>query len=114
MLKIKSQYDFWRTIKVTEPDGTVAEFKVQFSYDPTRDKQALNDILNALPVEQAKLATQFATQTVIGWDGIADADGKKLAFDKGTLEQILSVTWLGNAIVEAWISAVQGKPQLGN
>ncbi len=117
MLKIKNQYDFWKTIKVSIPSGDSVEhmeFRLLFAYDVQASKAKASEIMNALPAKQEKMGLDFIKSVITDWDGVVDENGATIAYSKQALEQVLDIPWVAKEILSVWISAINGDPALGN
>ena len=70
--------------------------------------------MEALPQEQEAMGLDFIKSVIIGWDGIVNENGKPILYSKNALENVLDIPWVGKAVLEVWITAINGDPALGN
>ena len=117
MLKIKTIYDFWKTVKVSIPTGDSVEhmeFRIQFAYNVKESKAKAVELTNALPVEQEKMGLDFIKSVITDWDGVTDENDTPIPYSREALESVLDIPWVASEILNVWIKSVNGDPALGN
>lgn len=50
----------------------------------------------------------LASEVLVGWSGVTDADGKDVPFSQKALEQLLDVPMLASAITISYFESLQG------
>lgn len=69
------------------------QIKVRYRYLPTDDYQkALDTVLNS------KTGNRDFRDYVLGWEDVADANGKPMPFNKANLKRVMSHRWIAQAI----------------
>lgn len=94
-------------IKVPNDDGEggteEAEFQMRFKYLPVPE---LNKVLTDLAV-----AAEAATikPYIMGWDGLADREGKTFAFTPENLDHLMTINYMLVGINKAFIDCQMGR-----
>lgn len=109
MFSIKEPDSLSWPVKVNVPtdDGEggteEAEFQMRFKYLPVPE---LNQVLSKLAV-----ASDAATvkEYIIGWDGLADQDGKTLVFSPENLDRIMRISYMLVGINRSFIDCQMGR-----
>ena len=79
-------------------------FEAEFRYD---SKAEIDDIGSRLG--SGDLTAEAALQhVVIGWSGIADADGAEVPFSPSALNQAMEMDGVTDAMLRAYVTAVRG------
>ena len=95
MFKLPSPDERYPTdvqVMVPSPSGkpSAVSVEVSFRHVPTPELDGLTD-------------AEVARLVVAGWSGIADHDGKALAFSPEALGRVCGVRWFVRACVEAYL-----------
>jgi hypothetical protein len=83
------------------------------------ERQTFDGIFKRLPQSRIReigklvdegeiLDSSMATEVLVGWSGVTDADGKEIPFSQKALAQLLDVPLLATAIVVAYFASLQG------
>lgn len=103
MLKIAASDEVYDVpVSVTLPDGESHEYTARFRYPGQAD---LTEMLEAQTADAAMLESRL-----VGWKGIADAEGEALAFGADSLKTLIDIPYFVSATARAYVAWALGLP----
>lgn len=107
MFKLAQKNTYTWPIKVQIPvDGGKFEpqtFDAEFKRLPQSE---INDLLRE--IQDGVTDTRFVEGVLVGWHGVADADGNELPYSEAAKIMLLDIPYLRSAVVAAFFDSFSG------
>lgn len=106
MFKLDLTPSYWWQVKfqVASENGThqAVEFTAQYRRLTQPEIEAL---INRAAGEK-KSDSDIARDILVGWEGVADGDGKAVPFNRASLDRALAVPGFGSGVVKAFFESL--------
>jgi hypothetical protein len=106
MFKLDLSPSYWWPVKFRLPTAAGSQMETR-SFDAEFKRLELGALEDLSKRSQAQSLSDaaIATELVIGWKGVADAQGRELPFTAGNFAQVLAVPGVAGAVCAAFFGS---------
>lgn len=95
MFRIDRVWRYWCEVELEPPDGEREAIELEVAVDRGKYRRILGEVLS-----EAELRA-WLCEVIVGWRGVVDAEGRPVEFDRGLLDELLTIPWVVRPVVRA-------------